>query len=374
MTGARAERFVVLNLRLLAVSFAVVGILFIAVPNGVLDVICDLGDALGSFTRAPGDGREVLAGARLRLHGGDHRDLRGRADRRGPLPAAAAWCSRRARRPRRWRRSASTSSTSDVFIYLLNFLVDGFLAVVALSCGRSPAGSESPPRRPEGARRGWAPPSAGSCAPSSQAMAPGVDGLAGGRRASRAAGDPSRTSAPSTPSSRRSTRYLASLPHAQRQAGEARALGARVAALPVALQPRQPRRAGRTSCAELEGSSLPLAARPAALPQGARRARLRQRRAGARRGRLRDALRGRRWHAAAGRRPSGPGRPAARPRAARSATWRSSARAPAARSPRRSSPRPASTSWCSRRARTWTAAPIPRSRWRRCARSTATAA
>ena len=39
MTGARAERFVVLNLRLLAASFAVVGILFIAVPNGVLDVI-----------------------------------------------------------------------------------------------------------------------------------------------------------------------------------------------------------------------------------------------------------------------------------------------------------------------------------------------
>ena len=33
MTGARAERFVVLNLRLLAVSFAVVGILFIAVPT-----------------------------------------------------------------------------------------------------------------------------------------------------------------------------------------------------------------------------------------------------------------------------------------------------------------------------------------------------
>src|SRR4051794_24810328 len=53
MTGARAERFVVGNLRLLAASFAVVGILFIAVPNGVLDVISDLGDAIGDFTRAP---------------------------------------------------------------------------------------------------------------------------------------------------------------------------------------------------------------------------------------------------------------------------------------------------------------------------------
>ena len=38
MQGPAAERFVVLSLRLLAVSFAVVGILFIAVPSGVLDV------------------------------------------------------------------------------------------------------------------------------------------------------------------------------------------------------------------------------------------------------------------------------------------------------------------------------------------------
>src|SRR5215216_5600263 len=53
MTGARAERFAVINLRLLAASFATVGILFIAVPNGVLDVISDLGDEIGSFTRAP---------------------------------------------------------------------------------------------------------------------------------------------------------------------------------------------------------------------------------------------------------------------------------------------------------------------------------
>src|SRR6266550_3029832 len=55
MTGARAERFVVLNLRLLAASFAIVGILFIATPDGVLDVISDLGNSLplGQFTRAP---------------------------------------------------------------------------------------------------------------------------------------------------------------------------------------------------------------------------------------------------------------------------------------------------------------------------------
>ena len=53
MQGPAAERFVVLNLRLLAVSFAVVGILFIAVPSGVLDVISDVGEWFGNDTRAP---------------------------------------------------------------------------------------------------------------------------------------------------------------------------------------------------------------------------------------------------------------------------------------------------------------------------------
>ena len=53
MRGEKAERFVVANLRLLAVSFAVVGFLFIAFPDGVLDALSDLGDELGDFTRAP---------------------------------------------------------------------------------------------------------------------------------------------------------------------------------------------------------------------------------------------------------------------------------------------------------------------------------
>ena len=49
MTGERAERFVVFNLRLLAASFAVTGILFIAAPDGVLDVISDVGEWFGDF-------------------------------------------------------------------------------------------------------------------------------------------------------------------------------------------------------------------------------------------------------------------------------------------------------------------------------------
>ena len=53
MQGPAAERFAVLTLRLLAVTFAVVGILFIAVPSGVLDVISDVGEWFGNTTRAP---------------------------------------------------------------------------------------------------------------------------------------------------------------------------------------------------------------------------------------------------------------------------------------------------------------------------------
>jgi hypothetical protein len=53
MRGKKAESVAVFSLRALALGFAVVGILFIAVPNGVLDVISDLGDDLGGFTRAP---------------------------------------------------------------------------------------------------------------------------------------------------------------------------------------------------------------------------------------------------------------------------------------------------------------------------------
>ena len=64
MQGPAAERFVVLNLRLLALSFAVVGILFIAVPNGVLDMISDVGEWFGSDSRAPHTHGAALAGAR----------------------------------------------------------------------------------------------------------------------------------------------------------------------------------------------------------------------------------------------------------------------------------------------------------------------
>ena len=131
MTGARAERFVVLNLRLLAVSFAVVGVLFIAVPNGVLDVISDLGDSIGGFTTAPETVEKfwlALAFAFMVVITGICVVVQMDVLRYRPFLLVLA--------------AGKTASSlgalgfyvfdQDVFIYLLNFLVDGFLAAVAL--------------------------------------------------------------------------------------------------------------------------------------------------------------------------------------------------------------------------------------------------
>jgi hypothetical protein len=131
MRGAKAERFVVLNLRLLAVSFAVVGILFIAVPSGVLDTISDLGDSLGDFSRAPHTEEKLwlaLAFAYMVVIAGICAVAQADVVRYRPLLLVLAA-----------GKTASSLAAlgfyafdQDVFIYLLNFLVDGFLALAAL--------------------------------------------------------------------------------------------------------------------------------------------------------------------------------------------------------------------------------------------------
>jgi hypothetical protein len=131
VSGARAERFVVGNLRLLAVSFAVVGILFIATPNGVLDVISDLGDDIGSFSTAAETVEKLwlaLAFAYMVVITAICLVVQADVVRYRPflLVLAAG-------------KTASSLAAlgfyvfdSDVFIYLLNFLVDGFLVGVSL--------------------------------------------------------------------------------------------------------------------------------------------------------------------------------------------------------------------------------------------------
>jgi hypothetical protein len=129
MQGPRAERFVVFNLRLLALTFAVVGILFIAVPSGVLDVISDVGAWFGD--RAPHTQEYLwlaLAFAYMVVITGICLVAQADVVRYRPLLLVLA----------AGKTASSLGSLAffaiqeDVFIYLLNFLVDGFLALLAL--------------------------------------------------------------------------------------------------------------------------------------------------------------------------------------------------------------------------------------------------
>jgi hypothetical protein len=131
MTGERAERFVVFNLRLLAASFAVTGILFIAAPDGVLDVISDIGEWFGDFPRAPETTEQLwlaLGFAYMVVITGICLVVQADVVRYRPLLLVLAA-----------GKAASSLAglgffvfDQDVFIYLLNFIVDGFLVGVAL--------------------------------------------------------------------------------------------------------------------------------------------------------------------------------------------------------------------------------------------------
>jgi nitric oxide reductase large subunit len=131
MQGPAAERFVVLCLRLLTLTFAVVGILFIAVPSGTLDVISDLGNWIGSFPRASHTQEDLwlaLAFAYMVVITGICLVAQADVVRYRPLLLVLA----------AGKTASSLGSLGfyladeHVFIYLLNFLVDGSLVFVAL--------------------------------------------------------------------------------------------------------------------------------------------------------------------------------------------------------------------------------------------------
>lgn len=131
MRGAAAERFVVLSLRLLAASFAAVGVLFIAAPDGVLNALSDLGDSLGDFTQAPETSVQLwlaLGFAYMVAITGICLVAQADVVRYRPLLLVLA----------AGKTASSLASLgfylfdADVFAYLLNFLVDGFLALLAI--------------------------------------------------------------------------------------------------------------------------------------------------------------------------------------------------------------------------------------------------
>jgi nitric oxide reductase large subunit len=131
MQGPRAERFVVLNLRLLALTFAVVGILFIALPSGVLNVISDVGEWFGNDNRAPHTQEDLwlaLAFAYMVVITGICLVAQGDVVRYRPLLLVLAA-----------GKTASSLATlaffvfdEQVFAYLLNFLLDGSLVLIAV--------------------------------------------------------------------------------------------------------------------------------------------------------------------------------------------------------------------------------------------------
>jgi hypothetical protein len=131
MTGEKAERFVVFNLRLLAASFALVGFLFIAFPDGVLDTISDLGDAIGSFPRAPETEEKfwlALGFAYMVVITGICAVAQADVVRYRPMLLVLA----------AGKLASSLAALGffvfddNVFIYLLNFLVDGYLVFASL--------------------------------------------------------------------------------------------------------------------------------------------------------------------------------------------------------------------------------------------------
>jgi choline dehydrogenase-like flavoprotein len=179
--GEAAERFVVFALRVLAVCFAVVGLLYLFVPTPTLDVISDVGELIGNHTRAPHTQEFTwlsLGFAYMAVITGICLIAQADVVRYRPLILLLA------------AGKAASSLTSlaffviqdQVFAYLLGFLVDGSLILLALwlwvlvgridrrpfDAGRGGRGLGAPERRTLGA----------IC----EAMAPGVDGAPAAER------------------------------------------------------------------------------------------------------------------------------------------------------------------------------------------------
>jgi hypothetical protein len=130
VSGEKAERFVVLNLRLMALGFAVTGFFFIAWPDGTLARLTELGNHFGDFTDAPKtDERLWLSLGFAYMVVITALTLIAAADvvRYRPMLLALA------------AGKAASSITSliffaqdDVFAYLLNGIVDGSLVFASL--------------------------------------------------------------------------------------------------------------------------------------------------------------------------------------------------------------------------------------------------
>lgn len=145
MTGEKAERFVVLNLRLMAAGFALVGFFFIAWPDGTLARLTEFGEDFGDFAAAPETDERLwlsLGFAYMVVITGLTLIAQADVVRYRPMLLALA------------AGKAASSITSlvffaqdDVFAYLLNGIVDGSLVGASLLLW-SLAGRVGPPAAP----------------------------------------------------------------------------------------------------------------------------------------------------------------------------------------------------------------------------------
>jgi len=130
MSAEKAERFVALNLRLMAVGFAITGFFFIAWPDGTLARLTELGHRFGFHTAAPPTDERLwlsLGFAYMVVITALALIAAGNVARHRPMLLALA------------AGKAASSITSliffaedDVFVYLLNGIVDGSLVFATL--------------------------------------------------------------------------------------------------------------------------------------------------------------------------------------------------------------------------------------------------
>jgi hypothetical protein len=133
MSPDATERAVVITMRGLAVTFAVVGILFISTPDGVIGTMDDVGDWLGSFSSGPDTTEKfwlALGFAYMTVITGLAWVISLDIHRYRPMMLVLA----------AGKTASSLAALGfyvfdrEVFIYLANAVVDGTLVLVALGC------------------------------------------------------------------------------------------------------------------------------------------------------------------------------------------------------------------------------------------------
>jgi hypothetical protein len=147
MSPRGVERAVVLTMRGLAITFAVVGILFVSTPDGVIGTLDDVGDWFGGFVAGPPSDEKfwlalgfaymvVITGLALVIS----TDVRRYRPMLLVLAAGKTASSLAA--------GAFFVFDREVFIYLANLVVDASLAGIAVGCYALLGASEVEVRAP----------------------------------------------------------------------------------------------------------------------------------------------------------------------------------------------------------------------------------